>query len=324
MISTRKRSGFVLLLASLLALAASAQTPSPVLIVLMRETPEMAFVDPASGKTLSRLPTGKGPHEVIASPDGKLAFVAVTDDDNILVIDVPAQKEIRRISIGPKSEPHGMVLIGGKLYFTAQGYKLVVCYDLASNKIDWLFGTGQDRTHMLVMTKDQNTIFVSNPESDTVVAIADILKGTRQAKATVIPVGKWPEGIALSPDDKEVWVANRDSHTISIIDVAGKNVKETIPTQTIRSLRVEFTPDGQRALVADARGDFVALDAATRKEIKRLQPGGRPPSSVSVLPDGSRALIATDSVAVLDLKTLEITSHIPAGSVNAAIWVEQK
>ena len=41
-------------------------------------------------------------------------------------------------------------------------------YDPASNKIDWLLGLGQDRTHMIVVSKDQKTIFTSNVSSNTI------------------------------------------------------------------------------------------------------------------------------------------------------------
>jgi YVTN family beta-propeller protein len=325
MIPTRPAIGRTLLAGALLVGAnQAAAQPSPLLLVLARGESSLLFVDPVAGKVLSRLPTGKAPHEVITSEDGKLAFVSVPDDSNILVIDVPAQKELRRISIGPKSELHGMVYVGGKLYFTAQGYKLMGRYDLASNQIDWLCGTGQNRTHMLVITKDRNTIFTSNVESDTISVIENTAKGPPGWKITEIPVGKSPEGMDMSPDGKELWTATWGDGGISIIDVATRKVIETLHTQTTRPIRLAFTPDGKRVLVTDARGDLLVLDALTRKEIKRMKVGTRSPSSVTILPDGSRALLAVEDVAVLDLKTLEVTRHIPTGSAVATAWVENK
>ena len=79
---------------------ASAQSPSPGrLLVLLRDASALAIVDPASGAVLGRVPTGRDPHEVTASADGRLAFVA-SMVDGISVIDIAAQEEIRRVDPG--------------------------------------------------------------------------------------------------------------------------------------------------------------------------------------------------------------------------------
>src|SRR5262245_32225204 len=56
----------------------------------------------------------------------------------------------------------------------------------------------------------------------------------------------------------------------------------------------------------------IVLDAATRKEIKRIKVGG-PSAGILMSPDGSRAYVAVtpdNSLAVIDLKTLEVTGRI--------------
>jgi hypothetical protein len=90
---------------------------------------------------------------------------------SLSVIDIAAWKEVRRVEIGPASRPHGLLMAGGKQYFTAQGFKLIGRYDPASNLIDWLMGTALNRTHMIVVTKDLKEFFTSNSGSDTITAI---------------------------------------------------------------------------------------------------------------------------------------------------------
>src|SRR2546421_7151154 len=51
-----------------------------------------------------------------------------------------------------------MVESHGKIYFTAEVNKVVARYDPDTGSIDWIEGTGQDSTHMLVMTSDQKKI----------------------------------------------------------------------------------------------------------------------------------------------------------------------
>ena len=97
----RRSMRFVLSWMVLLAVAniAAAQTPSGGrLLVLLRNASALAFVDPASGKVLGKVPVGRDPHEVAVTPDGTTAFVA-SPGVGISMIDVAAMKEIRKIDM---------------------------------------------------------------------------------------------------------------------------------------------------------------------------------------------------------------------------------
>ena len=54
----------------------AAQTPSPALLVLEKSDNTLAIVDPANLQTVARVPAGPDPHEIVASPDGKLAYIS--------------------------------------------------------------------------------------------------------------------------------------------------------------------------------------------------------------------------------------------------------
>src|SRR5277367_785191 len=66
----------VLLSALAGALTVGAQTPSTALLVLEKDDEQMAIVDPASLKVVGRVPSGSAPHEIIASEDGKFAYIS--------------------------------------------------------------------------------------------------------------------------------------------------------------------------------------------------------------------------------------------------------
>jgi DNA-binding beta-propeller fold protein YncE len=295
-----------------------AQAPASRLLVLLRDAGALAIVDPASHKILGRVPTVKDPHEVAVTPDGRTAFVA-SPSQGIAVIDVTAMKEIRRLDIEPGSAPHDVLFAGGKLYFTAEGHKVIGRYDPATNKMDWHFGIGQDGSHMLVLSKDMNTLFTPNRGSNSVSVIEGVLAGPPKWRVTAIPVpGKAPEGIDLSPDGREIWTATRADGGVSIIDVASKKVTQTLNLGMKDANRLKFTPDG-RVLILDGEiSMLLVLDAATRKEIKRIKvaPADSGDGGIYVMPDGSRAYLGLrddHSVAVVDLKTLEVASRISMG-----------
>ena len=308
---------------NLFAGLAAAQKEAPSLLVVVKDENAMQITDPAAKTVLATVPVGEGPHEVEASSDGKLAFVsnyglqngAVNPGRSISVIDLAGRKELRRINIGPSSRPHGLVFAGGRLYFTAEGYKLIGCYDPASNQIDWLLGIGQNRTHLVVLTKDMNTMFTSNIQSDSVTML-EKAPFPLDWKETVIPVGKGPEAIDVSPDGREVWTATGGDGSVSIIDVAGKKVKQTLNLQMARSNRLKFTLDGRRVLITDSRGGrLLVLDAAERKELKRMDIG-RAPEGILMAPDGALAYVAVsgeNNIAILDLKTMEVVGRILTG-----------
>ncbi len=298
----------------------AAQTPSPALLVLDKEDNMLSIIDPATSKTVARIPTGEGPHEITVSDDGKLAFVANygarTPGNTISVMDLVAQKELRRVDLGALRRPHGITFADGKVWFTAEQNRLIARYDPAANQIDWLLGIGQNGTHMLVFSKDRSQLFTSNIQSDSITLLQ---RGSDSIgwNATNIAVGKGPEGADISPEGREFWAANSGDGTISIIDVATKKVVQTLEVHTKHSNRLKFSLDGKVVLVSDPGSNaLLILDAASRKELKRISLG-RQPEGILMAPDGARAYVAMageNAVAVLDLKTLEVTARISTGS----------
>jgi YVTN family beta-propeller protein len=330
-IPIRLAAGFLVTLAA--AACAMPQTPSRALLVLEKDDEKMAIVDPSTLKIVGRVPSGGAPHEIIASADGKFAYISnyasqqLGQLKTISVVDLAAQKALDPVDLGALRAPHGITFADGKVFFTAEGSKVIGRYDPASHQVDWILGTGQDVTHMIVVSSDLKKIFTANIGSDT---ICDIEPGSGRGGWTVRPilVGKGPEGFDLSPDGKEVWAANSGDGTISVIDVAAKKVTDTIDVKAKHSNRLKFTPDGKLALISDAGGDeLIVVDAATRKERKRIKVGQGPEGTL-VQPDGSRAFVALsgeNAVAVIDLKTLDVTSKIATGKdPDGLAWAQRQ
>jgi YVTN family beta-propeller protein len=306
----------------------AGQTTGGRLVVLNKEDATLVSVDPSSGKILGTVPTGEGPHEVAVSTDGRTAFASnygsQTPGSTISVIDLTAMKEIRKVDVTPLRRPHGVFFADGKLYFTAETNRLVARYDPAANQIDWMLGTGQAGTHMVLVAPDGGRMFTANIGSDSMTVIE---RGSNpQAwNETVIPVGKGPEGFDVSPDGRELWAAHSRDGGVSIVDLASKKVTQTIDLGTRRSNRLKFTPDGKLVLVSDLdAGDLVVVDVASKQQVKRL-PLGRAPEGIVVPPDGGVAFVAVNGdnhVAVVDLKTLTVIRKLETGrGPDGMAWV---
>jgi DNA-binding beta-propeller fold protein YncE len=343
------------LLASVVLFRAAAEpTPKAALLVLSKQDHTLAIVDPSDLHVVARIPVGDDPHEVVASADGKTAYVSnygFGAFHTLCVIDLISQKQVRFIDLGALRGPHGLQFALGKVFFTAEAAKAIGSYDPTTATVDWIMGTGQDRTHMLFIFPGGKRIATTNVNAATVTLMdqvparpmgpppgmsppagANDVGGPPQGspprmamgppppppgpnwELSVIPVGRGSEGFDISPDLKQDWVANAQDGTVSIIDLASKKVIATLDINARGANRLKFTPDGKLALIS-AGPEVVIVDTTTHQVVKRLHPGGNG-GGIQMRPDGVRAYVATGGagyVAVIDLKTLEIVGKIDAG-----------
>lgn len=275
----------------------------------------ISFVDTATLEVVGTTTTGRGPHEVIVTPDGKWAFVANYEGpgDSFSLIDVGGMEEVRKIPTGTHRHPHGMVLSqdGQTLYATCEGTQTVIELDVATEKISRSFKTEQEISHMLVLTPDERKIYTANIRSGSATAI-DLLSGKVVAQ---IATGAGCEGIAVSADGRWVWTTNRSADTLSIIDTETDQVVQTIPCASF-PIRVQFTPDQKSALVSCAKSNQVAVfDLASGQEIRRIDIGAMP-IGLLIEPEGKRAYAANteaNTVSVLDLEGLAVVGQISTG-----------
>uniref|UniRef100_Q01ZG5 40-residue YVTN family beta-propeller repeat protein n=1 Tax=Solibacter usitatus (strain Ellin6076) TaxID=234267 RepID=Q01ZG5_SOLUE len=301
------------------------------LLVLSKSDTTLSIVDPLTLKVLARMPSGPDPHEVVASSDGKFAYVSNYGGgayNTITVVDLVARKTLAPIDLGALRGPHGLMFAGGKVWFTAEAAKVIGSYDPATQKIDLVLGTGQNRTHMIWVSDDLKRLITSNVSSATLTIIDKIAGGGGRGpgpgrgapgsdwQETVVPVGRGAEGFDVAPGEKELWAANAQDGTISILDLAAKSVSATLDVSVKGANRLKFTPDGKLVLVSTLSGpELTILDAATRKAVKRVKIGSGA-AGIEMNPDGARAYVACtpdNYVVVIDLKKLEVAEHFDAG-----------
>ena len=352
-----RRFLLVFLISALSVAAVPQATPPTALLVLSKQDHTLAIVDPATLHVLARVPVGEDPHEVVASADGRDAYVTnygFGRFHTITVIDLIGQKQKSVIDLGALRGPHGLDFVQGKVWFTAEAAKAIGSYDPATGKIDWVMGTGQNRTHMIYVFPDAKRILTTNVSSATVTIFdhtdgpAGMPPGSPPGGAppgmqgrppgpmpgppggdwneTVVPVGRGSEGFDVTPDHKQAWVANAADGTISVIDIDAKKVTATLAANARGANRLKFTPDGKLALIS-AGPELVIFDVPSQKELKRLTIG-HGSGGVLVQPDNQRAFVACSGdayVAVLDLKSLSISGHIEAGgNPDGLAWAMQQ
>jgi DNA-binding beta-propeller fold protein YncE len=349
---------FVLSAAAPFAVLVSAAqtTPSPALLILSKTDHALAIVDPSTMKVVGHVPVGDDPHEIVASADGKTAYVSnygFGAFHTITPVDLVAQKQLTPIDLGALRGPHGLMFQEGKVWFTAEAARSIGSYDPASQKIDWIMGLGQNRTHMIYVFPGARRIVTTNVNSGTVTVLdkfdtypaggppqmppppgagapgpppgmppGPILPPGGDWQLTNIAAGERNEGFDVTPDLKQAWTVSPADGKVYIIDVNEKKVVATIDANAQRANRLKFTPDGKLALIS-AGAEFVVIDVAAQKVVMRITTG-HGSGGILVQPDGARAYVACSPdnyVAVIDLKSLTIVGHIqPGGNPDGMAW----
>jgi YVTN family beta-propeller protein len=200
---------------------------------------------------------------------------------------------------------------------------MIARYDPAANKVDWMMGTGQNASHMIVGSLDQKRFYTANIASDSVTAFELQSAPPAPSKITHIPVGKQPEAIDLSPDGKEVWVGLNAEGAIDIVDTATNKFREKVKLGE-RPYRVKFTPAGKTVVATMPNTkELILIDAATRKETKRIKLESVP-LGIVFSKNGKIAFVSAvqnDFVLKIDLEKGEILGRAETGQAPDGVAV---
>lgn len=140
---------------------------------------------------------------------------------------------------------------------------------------------------------------------------------------TPITTGTLPTGLGVTPDSRDVLVANKGDDTVAEIDVlSGAVVGHAIVG--LEPDAVAVTPDGAEALVANFGDDTVTPLALPSLRVGRPIPVGRQPVAVAVSPAGNLALVSDyqdGTVTPIDLSNLTAGPPLAAGTEPDALYI---
>ncbi|QJD95410.1 hypothetical protein HH214_05740 [Mucilaginibacter robiniae] len=244
----------------------------------------MWVLDDRTLDLVTKIPVGEDPHEIALSTDQHTAYVSnavIAGTGHLInVIDLNTLQPVKDIDTQPFYVPHGMAYHNDTLWYTAQGSKCVVAYDVKQDKPVQVLGTGQDFTHLLYLTPDGNRFYTTNVESGTIsiyekkvlppympptgVLLANA-KPRLEWRQTLVRVGYGAEGFDVTPDGKHLWTARPDGHVV-IVDLIRKQVQAEIDTHVQGLHRIALTPDGKTACVVSVKtGDLLYYDVRTHR-----------------------------------------------------------
>jgi len=276
------------------------------LLVLHKGDSSLGFYTP-EGRMTAKVKLKLNPHEMALSDDRRFLYITENGTmrienisaggNSVAAVDLARRKKVAQVSTGEFRRPHGIWFSKGAVYVTTEAPDRVL--RIENRKIERTYeGVGRI-THMVSVTPDGKLALASNSGSGTV-ALLDTATGA----VTNLETGKRPEGSVVSADGREAYVTNRESNTISVVDLAARKVAAQIETGK-GPVRIGLTPDGSTlvyALMAERAIGFA--DVKSRREVARVAVEGMP-ISLHLSDDGATAYAASeeiDTVHVVDVR----------------------
>ena len=272
------------MLTIVIALALLAQTSStvgqqPAFVVGEKVAGSVGFYD-AQFKRLGGVKVGVHPHEMWLSADKRTLYVAdngvlwMTEtgpgENTVSVIDVPSQRRTAVIDLGQFRRPHGITFdeASGRVWVTTEQPSQLLSVDPVKRQVLRRYDV-QGKAPHIVNIGLGGWAFSSNTDTGTVAAI-----NTDSGEVRLISSGARPQGQALSPDRKTLYVANSGESSISILDLERKTRIATIPTGRA-PVRLALLPDGKTLIYALQEGRSVdsPISKAVRRFSKSRWPG---------------------------------------------------
>ena len=326
---------FALLICSV-CVGQAADVSQGVLLVANKGDHTLGVIDPVAGKMIAAIAEdGVTGHEVVASPDGRRAFVPIygdagvgkagTDGQLIRVIDLAQRAVVGTIDLGKGVRPHCAVFgpKNGLLYVTTELKNSVVVIDPQTLKILGTIPTGQPESHMLAITGDGKRGYTANVAPGTV----SVLDLVAKKVVAVIPVCKNTQRISLSMDDRWVFTADQTQPRLAVIDTQTNGIRQWIEMPGI-GYGSAPTPDGRWLVIALFKANQVAVIDLTTMKVAHTLDVPRAPQEVVVRPDGAEAYVSCDAshqVAVIDTKNWKVKKLIEAGpGADGLAWAQGK
>jgi DNA-binding beta-propeller fold protein YncE len=306
------------------------------LLVANKGDQTLGIIDPNAGKQVAAIPEGGVTgHEVIASPDGKFAYVPIygnsgvgkpgTDGNNLVMIDLASRKVVHNLDFSHGVRPHCPMFSpkDGLLYVTTEIDQSVTAIDPHSLKIVASIPTGKAESHMLALTHDGHYGYTANVGSGTV----SMLDMEARKTLDVISVAPVVQRIALSTDDRFAFTSDQTKPQLAVIDTRAHKVATWVPLPA-SGYGTAATPDGKWLVIAlPSAKQVAALNLKTMK-VEHTIDVPAAPQEVLIRPDGKVAYVSCDaSQKVAEIRTSDwaVNRLIDAGpGADGLAWAKAK
>jgi YVTN family beta-propeller protein len=302
----------------------AAAGASGLLLVANKGERALGLIDPQTNRQIAQVPVnGVTGHEVIASPDGRTAYVPIfgdsgvgkagSDGRHLVAIDLASRTIRATLDFGHGVRPHCPMINprDGLLYVTTELDQTVSVIDPATMKVVGTVPTGQPESHMLAITRDGKRGYTSNVGPGTV----SVLDLESRKLLKVIHVSEYSQRISLSTDDKYAFTSDQRNPRLAVINTSTNEVERWV-TLPASGYGTAATSDGKWLVVAMPTANKVAIVDLTSFTMARTIDMPQAPQEVLIRPDNEIAYVSCDvmgKVVAVRLSDWTIAATIDAG-----------
>ncbi len=241
-------------------------------------------------ETLRRLATIDVPGivvESVLSPDGATLYVSNFERNEVQAIDLAARRVKKDFPAG--LHPKVMVLSadGARLFAANWNGESVTQIDTASGKTVRTLPVGVHPRGMALTREGK--LYVANFDGASI----DVFDGPDYGHTYRLAVCRIPRHLALSPDEKTLYISCYHDSEIHALDLATELVTHTVKVGT-NPKSLEVSRDGRYVFSADYGEDAHGVSVVDTTDWKARVfsiPGMDRGSGVAVTPDGQHALV---------------------------------
>ncbi len=328
------RVGVAILLAiavCVLQLPGSPRRSTMKLYVTNSEGDDITVVDLTALKVIGDIQVGKNPHGAAVQADGRRLFTTIESEGTLKIIDTATDQIVDTIKLGGRPNQCAVTPNGKFVGVPIRGSDTVSIVDIAAKRIVKTLPVAGP--HNCYNARNEGHIFVTSMDGQRV----NLIDLRTMSYAAEIPVGGVPRPIAVSQDEKTMYVALSDLHGFIVVDVPLKKVVATVqlpaPPAGAQPLvphtlthGLELSPDGKELWVTSLVSDGVYVyDVATKTLSKKISTG-KAPNWLAFSPDGAYCCVSnagSDDCSIIDTKTRKEIARLKVGKLPKRLVVAE-
>ncbi|HEV2352177.1 MAG TPA: cytochrome D1 domain-containing protein [Terriglobia bacterium] len=271
---------------------AAVQADGRKLFTTVESNNTLRIIDTTTNKIEATIKLTGRPNQCAVTPDGKYVAAPIRNGDSVDIVDVAQRQVIKTL---PVKIPHNCFSAGSDryLFVSSMGSDEIDRIDLTTMQYSGKTPVG-GVPRPYVVTKDGRTMYVALSDLHGF-AMVDVAgkKPIRKFRMPAInptprphpfePINTLTHGLALTPDETELWVTSLLDDCMYVYNVAEKKIVARVPTGEAPNW-VTFSPDGKYCCVSNAGSDDCSIiDVKTRKEVARIRVGKVPKRLVATV-----------------------------------------
>ena len=226
---------------------------------------------------------------------------------------VPVPKVVGSVATSPTPGYAQVAPNGRFLYVANRDSQLITRVDTTTNAVTATIPIPASPPRFIAFAPDGKRAYVSIYNDQDAVNLVAVLDTATNTVLTTIPVDKRPFALAVSPDQRTLWVPSHDTATIDVIDTSTNALVRRVPVA--RNPHWVAFGNG-RVFVTNHESNLLTVLDPSSYAVLATIPMGASPHSVAVSPDGRRVSVVhfdSNNAYVVDTSTNQVLAIIPVG-----------